>query len=165
LIHGHCADTGAAGASQSALSLHWAFIANVASFVLPISNPDNLVVYGARMPHFAEWLRQFALPSIAASVVTGVALRLTQRRALQEEKLEANRSIPEITGSGLSARATGGGASVSAAADTRPRAQRIGGQMASSGVFKFRLWSQEDCSVSGGRQHEFGSSRLRPDFA
>jgi arsenical pump membrane protein len=59
-----------------------AFIANAASFVLPISNPANLVVFGARMPPLMDWLRIFALPSIAAIVATYFALRLTQRRAL-----------------------------------------------------------------------------------
>jgi arsenical pump membrane protein len=59
-----------------------AFIANAASFVLPISNPANLVVFGKQMPPLSEWLRTFALPSLAAIVATYLALRLTQRRAL-----------------------------------------------------------------------------------
>jgi arsenical pump membrane protein len=59
-----------------------AFIANAASFVLPISNPANLVVFGQDMPPLAVWLRLFALPSLAAIVATYLALRLTQRRAL-----------------------------------------------------------------------------------
>jgi arsenical pump membrane protein len=59
-----------------------AFIANAASFVLPISNPANLVVFGTQMPPLSEWLRYFALPSAAAIVVTYGALRLTQHRAL-----------------------------------------------------------------------------------
>ena len=41
-----------------------ALIANAASFVLPISNPANLVVMGVHMPPLAEWLRLFAVPSI-----------------------------------------------------------------------------------------------------
>jgi len=60
-----------------------AFIANAASFVLPISNPANLVVFGARMPPLADWLQQFSLPSLLAIVATYLALRLTQRRALR----------------------------------------------------------------------------------
>ena len=59
-----------------------AFIANAASFVLPISNPANLVVFGKQMPPLSDWLRAFALPSLAAIVATYLALRLTQRRAL-----------------------------------------------------------------------------------
>jgi arsenical pump membrane protein len=60
-----------------------AFIANAASFVLPISNPANLVVFGKQMPPLVDWLRLFALPSLAAIVATYLALRLTQRRALE----------------------------------------------------------------------------------
>jgi arsenical pump membrane protein len=59
-----------------------AFIANAASFVLPISNPANLVVYGHHMPSLSSWLARFALPSIAAIVVTFVALRLALRAQL-----------------------------------------------------------------------------------
>jgi arsenical pump membrane protein len=59
-----------------------AFIANAASFVLPISNPANLVVFGKQMPTLVDWLRIFTLPSIAAIVATYLALRLTQRRRL-----------------------------------------------------------------------------------
>lgn len=33
-----------------------AFIANAASFVLPISNPANLVVFGAHLPSLPAWL-------------------------------------------------------------------------------------------------------------
>ncbi len=59
-----------------------AFIANAASFVLPISNPANLVVFGQQMPPLLIWLRIFALPSVAAIVATYVALRWTQRHSL-----------------------------------------------------------------------------------
>jgi arsenical pump membrane protein len=62
-----------------------AFIANAASFVLPISNPANLVVFGAHMPPLATWLSHFILPSIVSIVLTYIALRLTQRRALQQD--------------------------------------------------------------------------------
>lgn len=60
-----------------------AFIANAASFVLPISNPANLVVFGERMPPLLEWLRYFGLPSVAAIVVTFVVLRISQRNSLR----------------------------------------------------------------------------------
>lgn len=60
-----------------------AFIANAASFTLPISNPANLVVFGDHLPPLGEWLARFALPSVAAVAVTFAALRLTQRRALR----------------------------------------------------------------------------------
>ena len=76
-----------------------AFIANAASFVLPISNPANLVVFGEQMPPLAEWLRTFALPSAVAIVVTYLALRLTQRRALDARVAEA-REFPALTRAG-----------------------------------------------------------------
>lgn len=59
-----------------------AFIANAASFVLPISNPANLVIYGKAMPPLGTWLATFALPSALAIVATYVALRLALRREL-----------------------------------------------------------------------------------
>src|SRR6195952_1307723 len=61
-----------------------AFIANAASFVLPISNPANLVIFGTHMPPLAEWLHQFTLPSIASILVTYLLWRFTQRRKLAE---------------------------------------------------------------------------------
>jgi arsenical pump membrane protein len=83
------AATRAAGAAPLPYLFVCAFIANAASFVLPISNPANLVVFGERMPHLGEWLRWFTLPSIASIVVTYIVLRLTQRRALNEERIES----------------------------------------------------------------------------
>jgi arsenical pump membrane protein len=76
-----------------------AFIANAASFVLPISNPANLVVFGQQMPPLADWLRTFALPSLAAIVATFVALRWAQRRALQVAVAEIG-DIAPLTGAG-----------------------------------------------------------------
>ena len=61
-----------------------AFIANAASFVLPISNPANLVVFGSHMPALGEWLLRFGLPSLLAIAATYVALRLTQRASLRQ---------------------------------------------------------------------------------
>jgi arsenical pump membrane protein len=60
-----------------------AFIANAASFVLPISNPANLVVYGAHMPPLLSWLQQFGIASAFSVVVTYAVLRWTQHRNLQ----------------------------------------------------------------------------------
>jgi arsenical pump membrane protein len=61
-----------------------AFIANAASFVLPISNPANLVVFAENMPPLGTWLRLFALPSLLAIVTTYIVLRLTQNSELQQ---------------------------------------------------------------------------------
>jgi arsenical pump membrane protein len=61
-----------------------AFIANAASFVLPISNPANLVIFAGNMPSLASWLRQFAFPSGLSIVATYVALRVTQASWLRQ---------------------------------------------------------------------------------
>ncbi|PZR27751.1 MAG: arsenic transporter [Citrobacter freundii] len=61
-----------------------AFIANAASFVLPISNPANLVIYGEHMPPLFEWLPRYLLPSLVSIVCTGLLLLLTQRKQLNE---------------------------------------------------------------------------------
>lgn len=59
-----------------------ALIANAASFVLPISNPANLVLYGGKMPPLGQWFGSFALPSVAAILVTYVMLRWVERKRL-----------------------------------------------------------------------------------
>jgi arsenical pump membrane protein len=80
-----------------------AFIANAASFVLPISNPANLVVFGAQMPPLSEWLRYFALPSAAAVAATYIALRLTQRWALNARVAVVDEMPPLTLGGKLAA--------------------------------------------------------------
>jgi arsenical pump membrane protein len=65
-----------------------AFIANAASFVLPISNPANLVIFGGgHMPPLGRWLSTFALPSLVAIVATFAMLYWTQRRALSADSV------------------------------------------------------------------------------
>ena len=59
-----------------------ALIANAASFVLPISNPANLVVFHSNMPPLVRWLAMFTLPSIASIVITYVLLRWLSRAEL-----------------------------------------------------------------------------------
>jgi arsenical pump membrane protein len=77
-----------------------ALIANAASFVLPISNPANLVVYGAHMPPLLQWLPRFAIPSLLSILATYLVLRLTQRRALREETLAEDVEPPKLSGTG-----------------------------------------------------------------
>jgi arsenical pump membrane protein len=79
-----------------------AFIANAASFVLPISNPANLVIYGAHMPPLLQWLPQYLAPSLLSIVITFVVLRWTQRNALNQ-KLSADVPLPELSGAGKTA--------------------------------------------------------------
>jgi arsenical pump membrane protein len=83
-----------------------AFIANAASFVLPISNPANLVVYGAHMPSLSAWLGQFGMASIVSVVVTYLVLRFTQRGELNGDM----------------------------ARGVTPPALRIGGRLAAAGI-------------------------------
>ena len=59
-----------------------ALIANAASFVLPISNPANLVLYGGKMPELSAWFASFALPSLASILVTFLALGFMERKRL-----------------------------------------------------------------------------------
>lgn len=60
-----------------------AFIANAASFVLPISNPANLVVFQGAMPPLTRWLIAFGLPSLLSIVTTFYILRWLFRRELE----------------------------------------------------------------------------------
>lgn len=73
-----------------------AFIANAASFVLPISNPANLVVFGDRMPALGPWLATFALPSVLAIGATYVTLRLVFRDDLRQP-LKPSPPLPPMT--------------------------------------------------------------------
>jgi arsenical pump membrane protein len=77
-----------------------AFIANAASFVLPISNPANLVVFDGHMPPLLQWLARFGLPSLASIAATYAILRWTQRAHLREPT-EANPHVPSLARGGL----------------------------------------------------------------
>lgn len=59
-----------------------ALIANAASFVLPISNPANLVVFDGQMPRLGVWLRIFLLPSIVSILATFAVLWRVSQKAL-----------------------------------------------------------------------------------
>jgi arsenical pump membrane protein len=76
-----------------------AFIANAASFVLPISNPANLVVYGTRMPSLEVWLAEFGLASVASIIVTFVFLRFMHRADLIEE-ISRDIEVPTLSRGG-----------------------------------------------------------------
>lgn len=60
-----------------------ALIANAASFVFPISNPANLVVFDQHIPPLFSWLGVFLLPSAASIVVTYLCLRWHARKLLR----------------------------------------------------------------------------------
>ncbi len=59
-----------------------AFVANAASFVLPVSNPANLVMFGSSLPSSVPWLAAFAAPAFAAIALTYISLRLLFRDSL-----------------------------------------------------------------------------------
>jgi arsenical pump membrane protein len=79
-----------------------AFIANAASFVLPISNPANLVIYGSHMPPLLQWLPQYILPSFFAICLTYFMLRFTQRNALKE-RIATDIAVPALSHGGITA--------------------------------------------------------------
>lgn len=79
-----------------------AFIANAASFVLPISNPANLVIYGAHMPSLMQWLPQYILPSFFSITATYFILRFTQRQDLKQS-VAKDIEIPKLTSGGKTA--------------------------------------------------------------
>ncbi|MCP1538401.1 arsenic transporter [Methylorubrum extorquens] len=91
------AATRAAGVKQPLPYLFvCAFIANAASFVLPISNPANLVVFAEHMPPLGRWLATFTLPSLLAIVATYLVLRLTQNARLKAETVATDAAIPRL---------------------------------------------------------------------
>jgi arsenical pump membrane protein len=59
-----------------------ALIANAASFVLPISNPANLVVFHDGMPPLGRWLVAFGVPSILSIFATYAVMRWIFRKEL-----------------------------------------------------------------------------------
>jgi arsenical pump membrane protein len=75
-----------------------AFIANAASFVLPISNPANLVIFGGgHMPPLGRWLGTFALPSVVAIVATFGLLYWTQRLVLKAGTITLDVEEPHLS--------------------------------------------------------------------
>lgn len=61
-----------------------AFVANAASFILPISNPANLVVFGNRLPPVLPWLGAFGASAAGAVAVTFLVLRLATNASLRD---------------------------------------------------------------------------------
>ena len=62
-----------------------ALIANAASFVLPISNPANLVVFHTGMPPLGQWLLAFGVPSVLSIAATYAAMRWYFRKDLCQQ--------------------------------------------------------------------------------
>ena len=91
-----------AGAKPLPYLLACALVANAASFVLPISNPANLVVFGSQLPPLLKWFERFALPSAASIIVTFGVLFLIKRGELSQpikgsaEKAELSRGGRDV---------------------------------------------------------------------
>jgi arsenical pump membrane protein len=88
-----------AKASAKPCLLACALVANAASFVFPISNPANLVVFGGGMPSLSMWLRIFMAPSIVSVAVTFVCLRWVSRHDLRRA-IEGPMSRVKLTAQG-----------------------------------------------------------------
>jgi arsenical pump membrane protein len=76
-----------------------ALVANAASFVLPISNPANLVVFHRDMPPLSRWLAAFAVPSLFSIVVTYIVMRIIFRKELSGS-VDQDVDAPQLTGGG-----------------------------------------------------------------
>jgi len=70
-------------APPAAYVIACALVANAASFVLPISNPSNLLVFASGMPALGTWMTAFGLPAIAALTVTFGVLAIMSRNDLR----------------------------------------------------------------------------------
>ena len=76
-----------------------ALIANAASFVLPISNPANLVVFHTGMPPLGTWLADFGVPSLLSILVTFLVMRLLFRDELCKS-IECEVEDAKLSGNG-----------------------------------------------------------------
>jgi arsenical pump membrane protein len=88
-----------AGAPPRPYLLACALIANAASFVLPISNPANLVVFASHLPPLMHWMRTFLLPSAVSIAATYLVLRALCRRELSVTTKQAD-AVEPLSASG-----------------------------------------------------------------
>lgn len=65
-----------------------AFIANAASFVLPISNPANLVVFHDQMPPLGRWLLSYGVPSLLSIGATFITIAGSFEKSLPQPSKE-----------------------------------------------------------------------------
>lgn len=71
-----------------------ALVANAASFLLPISNPANLVVFASHLPPLGAWLGALLIPSLVSVAVTFLVLRLLSRRRLAQSVADLHEAQP-----------------------------------------------------------------------
>jgi arsenical pump membrane protein len=80
-----------------------AFVANAASFILPVSNPANLVVFGSTLPALRPWIGAFG-PAAAASVaLTFAVLFVVFRRGLRRPFSSDDGEVTLPSGAGAAA--------------------------------------------------------------
>ncbi len=81
-----------------------AFIANAASFLLPISNPANLVVFHNQMPPLGRWLLSYGVPSILSIAATFIVMRWLFRKdlsaAIECQAIEYEVEAPQLKSDG-----------------------------------------------------------------
>jgi arsenical pump membrane protein len=109
-----------------------AFIANAASFLLPISNPANLVVFGERLPALGAWLSAFSISSLASIAATVAVHAWTARRELAGQ-FEVKAPVPALSPAGKIAVAALA-ASASALVASAAFGLRIGAATAACGI-------------------------------
>lgn len=128
-----------------------ALIANAASFVLPLSNPANLVVFSTRMPDLLAWLHLFLVPSLIAIVVTFATLYWS-RRAELTGRIRTEVVVPDLT---AEARIVAGGIGAMAAALLTASALgvELGGPtcVAGAATFALVLWRTRPLALTAAR--------------
>lgn len=95
-----CAAARKAGAKPLPHLIACALIANAASFVLPISNPANLVLFVNHPPPLLDWLGRFGVASLVSVVTTFTVLRFMFRRPLSE-RIATVGGLPPLSPSGV----------------------------------------------------------------
>lgn len=103
-----CAAASKAGAKPLPHLFACALVAGAASFVLPISNPANLVLFGNHLPPLVDWMGRFGIASLVSIAATFVVLRLVFRRTLSE-RIATGGPLPVLSPSGLLAASGIGG--------------------------------------------------------
>ncbi len=122
----------AAGAEPLPYLFACAFIANAASFLLPISNPANLVLYASHMPPLLSWLGHFLIPSALSIGATLTVLLLMERGRLRET-IRADVAQPALPAGGVLA-AIGIGATVIVLMGTSAAGFQLGMPTALAGI-------------------------------
>jgi arsenical pump membrane protein len=71
-----------------------AFVSNATSFILPISNPANLVVFDDHLPLLGAWIQSFGLSALVAIAATYIILWYIFRGALSERYVVVGGNVP-----------------------------------------------------------------------